>query len=59
MGQRTGPKLGNEYVKAVYCQSVHLAYMQCTFCETVDWMNHKVESGFLLMEKYEQPWISR
>ena len=41
--QQTGSKLGKEYVKAVYC---HPAYMQSTSCETLGWMNHKLESGF-------------
>ena len=26
--QRTGPKLGKEYVKTVYCHSAYLTYMQ-------------------------------
>ena len=39
--QQTGSKLGKEYVKAVYC---HPAYMQSTSCETLGWMNHKLES---------------
>ena len=29
----TGSKLGKEYVKAVYCHSVYLTYMQNTSCE--------------------------
>ena len=28
MEQRTGSKLGNEYVKVVYCHSAYLTYMQ-------------------------------
>ena len=28
MEQRTGSKLGKEYVKAVYCHLVYLTYMQ-------------------------------
>ena len=28
MEQQTGSKLGNEYVKAVYCQPVYLTSMQ-------------------------------
>ena len=28
MKQRTGSKLGKEYVKAVYCHSAYLTYMQ-------------------------------
>ena len=33
MEQRTGSKLGKEYVKAVYCHSAYLTYMQSTSCE--------------------------
>ena len=28
MGQRTGSKLGKEYIKAVYCHPAYLTYMQ-------------------------------
>ena len=31
--QRTGSKLGKEYVKAVYCHPAYLTYMQSTSCE--------------------------
>ena len=44
MEQLTGSKLGKEYNKAVYCHSVYLTYMQCTSCEMLGWMNHKLES---------------
>ena len=30
MEQQTGSKLGKEYVKAVYCHSAYLTYMQST-----------------------------
>ena len=30
MEQRTGSKLGKEYVKAVYCHPAYLTYMQST-----------------------------
>ena len=33
MEQRTSPKLGKEYVKAVYCQPVCLTSMQSTSCK--------------------------
>ena len=33
MEQLTGSKLGKECVKAVYCHSVYLTYMQSTSCE--------------------------
>ena len=44
MEQQTGSKLGNEYVKAVYCHPAYLTYMQSTLCEMPGWMNHKLES---------------
>ena len=44
MEQQTGSKSGKEYVKAVYCHSVYLIYMQSTSCEMLGWMNHKLES---------------
>ena len=44
MEQQTGSKLGKEYVKAVYCHSAYLIYMQSTSCEMLGWVNHKVES---------------
>ena len=33
MEQKTGFKLGEEYVRAVYCQPAYLTYMQSTSCE--------------------------
>ena len=44
MEQQTGSKLGKEYVKAVYCHSAYLAYMQSIPWETLGWMKHKLES---------------
>ena len=44
MEQQTGSKLGKKYVKAVYCHSAYLTYMQSTSCEMSDWMKHKLES---------------
>ena len=44
--QWTGSKLGNEYVKAVYCHPAYLTYMQSTSWEMPDWMKHKLESSF-------------
>ena len=44
MEQRTGSKLGKEYIKAVYCHPAYLIYMQCISCEMLDWMKHKLES---------------
>ena len=46
MEQWTGSKLGNEYIKAVYCYLVYLTYMQSTSCEMPGWMRHNVESRF-------------
>ena len=37
-------KIGKGYVKAVYCHSVYLTYMQSTSCAMLGWMNHKLES---------------
>ena len=42
--QRTGSKLGKEYIKAVYCHPAYLTSMQSTSCETPGWMKHKLES---------------
>ena len=37
MEQRTGSKLGKEYVKAVYCHHTYLTYLQSTSWETLGW----------------------
>ena len=44
MEQKTGSKLGKEYVKAVYCHPAYLTYMQSTSWEMLDWIKHKLES---------------
>ena len=44
MEQLTGSKLGKEYIKAVYCHSVYLTYMQNTSCKMPGWITHKLES---------------
>ena len=44
MEQQTGSKLRKEYIKAVYCHSAYLTYMQGTSCEMPGWMKHKLES---------------
>ena len=44
MEQQTGCKLGKEYVKAVYCHTAYLIYMQSTSWETLGWKKHKLES---------------
>ena len=33
MEQRTGSKLGKEYIKTVYCKTVYLTYIQSTSWE--------------------------
>ena len=44
MEQLTGSKLGKEYIKAVFCHSDYLTYMQSTSCKIPGWMKHKLES---------------
>ena len=43
MEQWTSSKLGKESVKAVYCHTAYLTYMQSTSCEMLGWMKHKLE----------------
>ena len=40
MEQRTGSKLGKEYVKAVYCHPAYLNYMTSTSWESLGWRKH-------------------
>ena len=47
MEQKTGSKLGKEYVKAGYCHPAYLTYTQSTSCEMLGWMKHKLESRLL------------
>ena len=47
MGQQTSSKVGKEYIKAVYCHPAYLTSVQSTSCETLGWMNHKMESRLL------------
>ena len=47
MEQQTGSKLGKEYIKAVYCHPVYLAYIQNTSYEILGWMKHKLELRLL------------
>ena len=44
MKQWTGPKLGKEYVKAVYCHPAYLTNMKSTSWEMLGWKKHKLES---------------
>ena len=39
MEQRTGSKLGKEYIKAIYCHPAYLTYIQSTSDEIPGWMN--------------------
>ena len=43
-GTKIGSKLGNDYVKAVYCHPAYLTYIQSTSCEMPGWMKHKLDS---------------
>ena len=45
MEQRTGSKLGKEYVKSVSYHSTNLTYMQRTSLEMPGWMKYKPESS--------------
>ena len=38
MEQQTGSKSGKEYVKAVYCHSTYLTYMQSVSWEMLGWI---------------------
>ena len=42
--QRTGSKLGKEYIKAVYCHPNYLNSLQSTSCEMSGWIKLKLES---------------
>ena len=41
--QQTGSKLAKECIKAVYCHSAYLTYLQSMSCKMPDWMKHKLE----------------
>ena len=45
--QQTGPKLGKEYTKAVYCHPADLTSTQSTSCKMPGWMYHRLESRLL------------
>ena len=51
MEQKTGSKLGKEYVKAVHCHSSYFTYVTYfTYfmsCEMPGWMKFKLESRLL------------
>ena len=44
MEQQTGSEMGKEYLKAVYCHSAYLIYMQSISYEMLGWMKHKMET---------------
>ena len=41
--EQTISKLGKDYIKAVYCHTAYLIYMQSTSCDMLGWMKHKLE----------------
>ena len=43
--QQTGSKLRKQYIKAVYCHSAYLTYMQSSLYEMPSWMKHKLKSS--------------
>ena len=47
MEQQTGSKRIKEYIKAVYCHTAYLTYMQSTSCEMLGWLNHQLELRLL------------
>ena len=47
MEQRAGSKLGEEYIKAVYCHPAYSTDMKSTSCEMPGQMKHKLESRLL------------
>ena len=49
--QHTGSKLGKEYVKAVYCNSAYLPYIQSTSWEMLSCMKHNLNPD--RQEKYQ------
>ena len=51
MKQRTGSKLGKEYVKAIYCHPAYLTYMQSTAWEMLDWRSTSWNQDW--QEKYQ------
>ena len=51
MEQQIGPKMGKEYVKAVYCHPAYLTYMESISWEMLDLMKHSWNQD--LQEKYQ------
>ena len=42
--QQTGSKLGEEYIKVLYCHPAHLTCIQSTSCQMPVWMKCQLES---------------
>ena len=42
--EQTGSKSRKEYIKAVYCHSAYLTYMQSASWKMLGWKKHKLES---------------
>ena len=40
MEQQNGFKLEKKYIKALYCHSAYLIFMQSSSCEMPGWMKH-------------------
>ena len=47
MEQWSASRLGEEYVKAVYCHPTYLTYIQSTSSEMLGWMKHQLELRLL------------
>ena len=47
MKRQIGSKLGKEYIKAIYCHSAYLTYIQSTSWEMLGWKKHKLESRLM------------
>ena len=50
MEQRTGSKLGKEYIKAIYCHPTYLTYVSAykyASCKMPGWIKHKLKSRLL------------
>ena len=45
MEQKTGSKLGKEYIKAVYCHPTYLIYMQSKSCKILGWNQGEIKTA--------------
>ena len=57
MEQQTGSKSGKEYIKAAYCHTAYLTYMQSTSWQMLDWMSTSWNQD--CREKYQSPQTCR